>query len=104
MSELFTPFRQRLQQWDGSYRQLNELSQEFWTFLHQHDITYVREPLGVIRSLKKEEVPDSVRNKMNLLRENYAAFLREYVIFAGRANARLRTQPFVAYIQPPEPI
>ena len=104
MAELFRPFLRRFEEWDGTYHQLNALAQDFFTFLNQYDSTYVWEPLNAIRAVKKEEVPESLRNKLNLLRENYAAFLRDYASFAKRANARLGTNAFVDYVRLPEPL
>lgn len=104
MSELFTLFLRDFRQWDGRYGQLRELAQEFFVFLHQYDTTYVFEPLNSIRSLNSDELPEYLRNKINLLRENYAAFLRDYVSFAKRANARFGENVFVEYMRLPEPV
>ena len=102
ISELFKSFLLRFEDWDGSYSELYALAQHFFIFLHQYDSTYVWEPLNAIRALKKEEIPESLRNKINLLRENYAAFLRDYASFAKRANARLGSSLFVDYVRLPE--
>jgi hypothetical protein len=104
MSDLFRFFLVRFEAWDGTYDELNALAQHFWIFMYQFHSTYVVEPLNVIRAMKKEEVPEGLRNKINLLRENYSAFLRDYETFAQRSNARLGGSPFVDYARPPEPV
>lgn len=104
MSELFDPFLRRFREWDETYEQLRELAHDFWTFLHQYDSSYVLEPLNTLRNLGNDDVPESVRHKVNALRENYAAFVREYTTFAKRANAKFGMSPFVDYIRVPEPV
>ena len=104
MSDLFRLFLVRFEDWGGTFSELNALAQHFSIFLHQYDSTYVWEPLGVFRAVKKDEVPESLRSKVNLLRENYAAFLRDYASFAKRANARLGGSPFVDYVRLSEPV
>ena len=104
ISELFGPFSRRLREWDGTYEQFNDLAQQFLTFLHLYDSTYVWEPLNSIRGLKREDLPENLRNKINLRREDYTAFLRDYMNFAKRANARVGRNPFSDYMRLPEPI
>lgn len=104
MSNFFGLFVRQLKQWDRSYSGLNELANQFFWFMHEFDGMYVRNQLSVFRTLSKQELPDRVRNRISLYRENYAAFLREYMGFAKRANAKVGFKPFPEYIQLPEPL
>jgi hypothetical protein len=104
MSNFFGLFVRQLNQWDRSYSGLNELANQFFWFMHEFDGMYVRQQLSVFRTLSKEELSDSARNRISLYRENYAAFLREYMSFAKRANAKVGSKPFPEYIQLPEPL
>ena len=104
MSELFTVFLRSLREEDRTYGKLKELAADFFLFLHQYDSVYVFEPLNTLRAIGKDEVPEHLRHKVNLLRENYVMFVRDYMSFAKRANARLGSSPFVEHVRLPEPV
>jgi hypothetical protein len=94
----------RIDRWDGTYWELKVLGRDLYTFIHQYDRLYAQAPLAELRLLKAGELPDRHRRKIDLLRENYAAFLRQYMTFAKKANGRFGEPAFVDYLDLPEPI
>src|SRR3546814_5756742 len=58
--------------------------------------------LDTLRRLDPTQLPDDVRRKVNLLREDYGTFVRQYRTFAQVANSRLEGQVFPAYLEVPE--
>ncbi len=104
MSNFFGLFVRQINQWDRSYNGLSELANQFFWFMHEFDGLYVRQQLSAFRTLSKDELPDTARNTIVLYRENYAAFLCDYMSFAKRANAKVGIKPFPESIQLPEPL
>jgi hypothetical protein len=94
----------RIDKWDGTYREFKVLGRDFYTFVHQYDRLYAQGQLSALRLLKPGELPDRHRRKIDLLRENYAAFLRQYMTFAKKVNGRFGEPAFIDYIDLPEPI
>lgn len=88
LTDFFPMFLYRFEKWNGTYDEFKILAREFFTFVYQYNRLYVREPLSVLRGIPQGELPDDIRRKLNLLRENYVAFLRQYVAFAKMANSR----------------
>lgn len=104
LADFLSMLLDRTNRWDGTYWELKVLGRDFYTFIHQYDRLYAQGPLAELRLLKAGELPDRHRRKIDLLRENYAAFLTQYMIFAKRANGRFGEPAFVDYLDLPEPI
>jgi hypothetical protein len=104
LADLLGMLLDRMEMWDGTYRQFKSLGRDFYTFINQYDRLYVREPLAVLRQLKPDELPDRHRRRINLLRENYAAFLRQYMTFAKQVNSRCGEPAWIEYVDLPDPI
>ncbi len=104
LQDFFGMFVSRADRWNGTYEELKGLAADFHTFLYQYDRLYVTDSLAALRALKRDELPDTYRRKINLLRENYVTFLREYMAFAKAANARVGESPFADWAQLPEEI
>lgn len=104
LADLLSMLLERMNRWDGTYWELKVLGRDFYTFIHQYDRLYVQGPLAELRLLKASELPERHRRRIDLLRENYAAFLRQYMAFAKRANGRFGEPVFIDYLDLPEPV
>ena len=101
-ADFFSMFRRRLAAWNGSYDELRALGRDFTAVVIQFDQVFVRPTLDTLRRLDPTQLPDDVRRKVNLLREDYGAFVRQYRTFVQVANSRLEGQVFPAYLEVPE--
>ena len=104
LADFLAMLLERINRWDGTYWELKVLGRDFYMFIHQYDRLYVQGPLAELRLLKASQLPDRHRRRIDLLRENYAAFLRQYMTFAKKANGRFGEPAFVDYVDLPEPI
>lgn len=93
-----------LDEWDGSYEELKSRAKDFTSVVMQYEQICVRPMLDAIRRLDRDQLPDNIRHKVNLLREDYAAFVRQCQVFAQGANSRCEEQTFPEYLEVPEPI
>jgi len=64
----------------------------------------VRPMLDALRRLDRDQLRDDMRHKVNLIREDYAAFVRQCRAFAQAANLQCDDQVFAEYLEVPEPI
>jgi hypothetical protein len=103
-ADFFGLFRRRLDGWNGRYEELKNLGQDFNSVVTQYQQVCVRPTLDALRQLDGAQLPTEVRRKANLLREEYAAFVREYRAFGQAANSRCEEQAFADYLEVPEPI
>lgn len=103
-ADFFGLFRRRLDGWDGSYEGLKSLGRDFTSVVTQCQQIVVRPTLDALRQLDGTQLPPDVRRKVNLLREEYAAFVREYRAFGQAANSRCEEGAFADYLEVPEPI
>ena len=94
----------RIDKWDGTYWEFKILGRDFYTFINLYNRLYAQGPLAALRLLEPGELSDRHRRKIDLLRENCASFLRQYMTFAKKANSRLGELAFIDYVDLPEPL
>jgi len=97
-------FRRRLAEWDGDYEGLKSCAKDFTSVVSQYGQLCVRPMLDAIRRLDRDQLPDNIRHTVNLLREDYAAFVRHCRTFAQGANAQCGEPVFPEHLEVPEPI
>ena len=100
----FALFVQRLEDWDGSYEGLKGRAKDFTSVVTQYGQVCVRPMLDALRRLDRDQLPDDIRHKVNLIREDYTAFIRQCRAFAQAANSQCDEQVFPEYLDVPEPI
>jgi hypothetical protein len=100
----FTLFCRRLDEWDGGYEGLKSRAKDFTAVVTQYGQMCVRPMLDALRRLDRDQLPDDMRHKVNLIREDYVSFVRQCRAFAQAANLQCDDQVFPEYLEVPEPI
>ena len=82
IESFFYVFEKRLEEFNREFESLRQLAQEFDVIMRFYNRSYITEPLQVIRQINTEIISKEKADGIELFRENYCAFLRDYINYA----------------------
>ncbi len=102
IESFFYIFKKKIEGFDKDFGNLSLLAEEFDNIMRFYNGSYVIEPLQMLRQINIDGIPKEKVGEIELFRENYSAFLRDYVNYAKRANEDFGKEIFYEYYEMPK--
>lgn len=102
IESFFLHFKKKIEGFDKDFENLSLLSEEFGNIMRFYNRSYVIETLQMLRQINIDGISKEKIGEIEIFRENYCAFLRDYMNYAKRVNDHFGQNIFADYYEMPK--